>query len=271
MQRTHRIMSKLGLVLLLGASLPACVVRARGEFQTTGARVAYSQPPAPRAESPRPMNGHVWISGRWTWNSNQWVWVDGRYEPVRQGYAWQDGRWEPRNGTWHWVEGQWIVSGSGTVVVNNPGGDRPQIQDHRYDNQPQGGVIVGNPNGGVIVGNPNPPVGNGGVIVNNGQGGLVATNGAGTVVSTGGQVIILPPGSPTIAPPPPRVENPGPARRGHIWITGSWTWNNDAKQYTWVPGHWGRIKANHTWHPPRWEQRGNGWIRIEGEWRITVR
>lgn len=288
MQRTRRIMSKLGLALLIAASLPACVIRARGDFQTTGARVAYSQPPEPRAENYAPMAGQVWVRGHWSWNNNQWVWVNGRYEPIRQGYAWQDGRWEPRNGTWHWVDGQWVVSGSGTVVV---GGDRPQVQDHRYPNgqpgNPQGGVIIGNPNGGVvtnpggvvvgnpqggvIIGNPNPPVGQGGVVVNNGQGGVIASNGAGTVVSSGGTVIIVPPGSPTIAPPPPRVETPGPGRRGHIWIAGSWNWNTNTRQYEWVPGHWGRVKANHVWQPPRWEQRGNAWVRIEGEWRVTIR
>lgn len=254
MNRTRRILSTLGLALLLGTTLPACLVTARGRI-ATGAVVAYDQPPAPRVESPQPMAGHVWVKGNWNWQNGQWVWIDGHWERERAGYAWQDGRWEPRNGSWHWVGGEWIVGGGG-VIVTDGGGPRPHDQDHRFDNQPQGGVIV--TNGGAV--------GQGGVIVNNGQGGLVATNGAGTVVSQGGQVVIV---GPTQPPPPIRVENPGPSRRGYIWIEGAWSWDNNAKQYDWVPGHWERTKANRRWEPVRWQQQGNVWIRVGGQWTIN--
>ena len=86
------------------------------------------------------------------------------------------------------------------------------------------------------------------------------------MVSGGGQVIIT---GPTQAPPPPRAEASGPSRRGYIWMAGSWTWDQQARQYTWVPGHWERSKANHRWEAPRWEQQNGAWIRIEGSWRIN--
>ncbi len=255
MNRTRRILSTLGLAALLGTTLPACVVTARGRI-ATGAVVAYDQPPPPRAENPQPMAGHVWVKGNWQWQGGQWVWVDGHWERERSGYAWQDGRWEPRNGSWHWVGGSWVVVGGGVVVTGGGGGGTvadPHNQDHRY------GQPHGQPNGGVVVGN------NGGVVVNNGQGGVIATNGAGTVISSGGQVVIVGPSAP---PPPPRVENPGPARRGYVWIEGAYAWSEQARQYEWVPGHWERAKAGHRWNPVRWELRGNVYVRIGGEWQI---
>ena len=261
MNRTRRILSALGLVAVLGTA-PACLVTARGGFQTTGAVVAYDQPPPPRDENPGMMAGHVWVRGNWNWQNNQWVWVDGHWERERNGYAWQDGRWEPRNGSWHWVAGSWVVVGGGAVVTGGGGGYDPHNQDHRNDG-PQGGVIVTNngvvtPNGGVVTGN-------GGVIVNNGQGGLVASNGAGTVIAGQGGVVIV---GPTQPPPPPRVESPGQARRGYLWIEGSYNWNDQAKQYEWVPGHWERMKANHRWDPPRWVLQGNVYVRVGGTWVI---
>lgn len=253
MHRTRRILSALGLTLALGATLPACLFTARGRF-TTGAVVAYDQPPEPRMESPQPMAGHVWVRGNWTWQNNQWMWIDGHWERERAGYAWQQGEWQPRNGSWHWVGGQWtasgggsgtIVTGNGAVIVDGHGhgqGPRDQVQDHRYPN-----------NHGT------PPV-----IVNNGPGPLVAGNGAGTVIVGNGGVTII---GPTAAPPPLRVESPGPNRKGYVWIEGAYQWSNN--QYEWVSGHWERSKANHVWQPVRWELRGNVYIRIGGEWRIN--
>ncbi|MEZ4399667.1 MAG: hypothetical protein R3B06_06595 [Kofleriaceae bacterium] len=272
MNRTRRILSLLGLSLALGTTLPACLVTAQGRM-ATGSMVAYDQPPPPRAENPQGgMAGHIWISGNWSWQNNQWVWIDGHWERERAGYAWSDGRWEPRNGTWHWVSGEWVVStsGTGTVIVGD--GGRPQVQDHRYDDQPQSGdaIVTHAPNGGTIITNGGLPqgggvvVGQGGVVVSNGQGGVIASNGAGTVVSAGGTVTIT---GPTAAPPPPRVENPGQPRRGYTWIEGAYQWDQDARQYDWVPGHWERTKAQKVWVPFRWELRGNVYVRVGGEWR----
>ena len=86
-----------------------------------------------------------------------------------------------------------------------------------------------------------------------------------TVISSGGQVVIV---GPTMAPPPPRVENPGAARRGYVWIEGAYAWSEQARQYEWVPGHWERAKAGHRWAPVRWELRGNVYVRVGGEWQI---
>jgi hypothetical protein len=264
MNRTRRILSAIGLTVALGATLPACMVTARGNARYGGgAVVAYDAPPEPRVENPgQGMAGHVWVRGKWTWQNGQWAWVDGHWERDRAGYAWQDGRWEPHNGSWHWVEGTWTVSsnGGGGTIVNGGGavivdghdhGDRPREQDHRYDQ--------GNQGGGVIVGGG----GGGGVIVNNGQGGLAAQNGAGTVLVGGGNVTIV---GPTQAPPPIRVENPGPARRGYVWLEGNWMWSDNQRGYEWVPGHWERAKANQRWEPVRWELRGNVYVKIGGRW-----
>ena len=269
MNRTRRILSTLGLAALLGTTLPSCVIAARGHV-ATGAVVAYDQPPPPREEAYQQQAGYVWVHGNWTWQGGQWVWIDGHVERERSGYAWQDGKWEPRNGSWHWVEGSWVVVGGGAVVTGGGGGQvyDPHNQDHRYDGQGngQGGVIItndgpvnGNGQGGVIVGN-------GGIVGNNGQGGLVATNGAGTVIVGQGGVVIT---GPTAPPPPPRVENAGPARRGYIWIDGSYNWNDQGKQYEWVPGHWERMKAKHRWDPPRWQLQGNVYVRVGGSWVIN--
>lgn len=266
MNRTRRILSALGLTVAL-ASLPACLVTARGSgtWSTGGAVVAYDAPPEPRVENPQPMAGHVWVRGNWTMRNNQWVWIDGHWERARAGYQWTDGRWEPHNGSWHWVAGTWtagngpngtIVTGDGGVVVTGGGNGgyvppRDQIQDHRYDGSNSGG--------GVIVGN-----GGGVVVTGGGAGGrppLVASNGAGTVIAGNGGVTVI---GPTVAPPPVRVENPGPARRGYVWIEGNWQWANN--NYEWVPGHWERSKAGHRWQPVRWQQNNGVWIRIEGSW-----
>lgn len=266
MNRTRRILSALGLTLALGATLPACLVRTSGSgtFATTGSVVAYEAPPEPRQENPRPMRGQVWVRGNWSMQNNQWIWIDGHYESERSNQYWNDGRWEAHNGSWHWVAGSWssqpngtIVTGTGTVVVSGNGNGnggyvppRDQVQDHRYD--------------------PPPPVNNGGggTVIQGGSGPgrppIVATNGAGTVVVGQGGVTIS---GPTQAPPPIRVENPGPSRRGYVWIEGNWQWANNS--YEWVPGHWERSKAGKRWQPVRWEQQGGVYVRVGGSWSIN--
>lgn len=245
MTRTRSItkaLGTLGLLLALGATAPACVVTARGSLRTSGV-VAYQEPPPPQEETYEARAGHVWIKGRWDWQNGGWQWVPGHWERERAGYGYQDGRWEQRNGQWHWIDGQWVVVQQGTVVTGGGGGtwvdDRPQVRDHR-DGQPGTVVVTG---GG-------------------GQGPLVATNGAGTVVAGAGGVVIV---GPNTAPPPIRVENPGAARSGYIWVQGNWQWTNG--QYEWVPGHWERQKAGYQWYDGRWEAQGSSWVWIAGEWR----
>lgn len=233
MKRSARIISALGLALALGAT-SACVVRAHGRVRT-GAVVVYEEPPPPQEEPVEARAGFVWVRGRYDWQNGRWMWVPGHWERERAGYGWQDGRWERRDGSWHWVEGQWIVAGSATVDTG-----RPQVVDHRNPPPPPPGHVGAhsqNPDGSGV-----------GVVVGNGQ----------VVVNVHG---------PTQPPPPIRVESPGAARRGFIWVNGHYEWRNAQEGYIWVPGHWERQKANMVWFDGRWELQGNVYVWIEGGWR----
>ncbi len=247
-QALGKALGALGLALAIG-SATGCVVAARGQFRT-GAVVAYEAPPPPREEVYEARSGHVWIKGRWDWQNGGWQWVPGHWERERAGYGYQDGRWEQHDSQWHWTEGQWVVAGQGGVVTGGGGSydeGRPQIRDHR-DGQPGTGYV------------PPPPPPNPG-----GQPPLVATNGAGTVIVGSGGVTIY---NPTSAPPPVRVESPGPARGGHVWIRGNWQWSNG--QYEWVPGHWEREKAGLQWYDGQWQNQAGNWVWIQGEWRAQA-
>ena len=242
MKRTGRIISALALATLLSSSA-ACVVTAHGRVRT-GAVVVYEEPPAPRdeIEYSQTRSGYVWVRGRYDWQGGQWVWMPGHYERERAGYMWNDGRWERRDNSWHWVEGTWVVSGSGGGTIVTDG--RPQEVDHR-------GGGYGNAGG-----NPPPVVGHAGNPDGSGVG----------VVSGGGQVVVQVHG-PTSAPPPVRVENPGPARGGYLWVRGYYQWNQGGNQYEWVPGHWEREKAGMQWFDGRWELQGNVYVWVEGGWK----
>lgn len=240
MKRTGRITSALALALIMiGTS--ACVVTAKGRVRT-GAVVVYEEPPAPREEIEYSQQraGYIWVRGRYDWRGGQWVWVPGHWERERAGYMWNEGRWERRDNSWHWVEGQWVVRGNATV--HGGGNGRPQEVDHRT------------PHGGGHHPTPPPVVGHAG----NPDGSGVS------VVSGGGQVHVQVHG-PTSAPPPIRVENPGPARGGYIWVRGHYEWRSN--QYEWIPGHWEREKAGYQWFDGRWELQGNVYVWIPGEWR----
>ncbi len=227
-----KALGALGLLLALGAT-SGCVVAARGQLRT-GSAVAYEAPPEPRYEQAgaSARSGHVWIKGRWNWQNGGWEWTPGHWERERAGYGYQDGRWEQRNGQWHWIEGQWTV---GATQGQHHDHGRDQDRDHR-DGQP----------GGHVHGQGHPGHGQPG-------GGTV-------VVSVGGHAH-----TPSSAPPPIRVESPGVARGGYVWIRGNWQWSNG--QYEWVPGHWERQKAGYQWFDGQWQAQGNGWVWVQGEWR----
>ena len=70
------------------------------------------------------------------------------------------------------------------------------------------------------------------------------------------------------APPTARVESPGPARGGYLWIQGNWQWSNG--QYEWVAGHWEREKAGYSWYDGQWQNQNNQWMWIAGEWRLVA-
>ncbi len=70
-------------------------------------------------------------------------------------------------------------------------------------------------------------------------------------------------GGPRVAPPPPRAERQG-ARRGFVWVGGTWEWNRG--RWDWTAGHWERERAGRTWRDHRWEKRGDVFVRIDGDW-----
>lgn len=251
MNRTNRFavgiqkaLGALGLMLAIGTAGGGCVIAARGQLRT-GVVVADQAPPPDQVETYDARPGYVWIKGRWDWQNGGWQWVQGHWERERAGYGYQHGSWQQANGRWHWTEGQWVQAGqgSGGVYVD----DRPQVIDHR-DGQ-QGTVIV-------TPGGPGPYVP---------PGGLTASNGAGTVITSPGGVIIVGPNQP---PPPVRVESPGAARGGYIWVRGNWQWSNG--QYEWVAGHWEREKAGYAWYDGQWQSQNNQWVWIAGEWRLAT-
>lgn len=70
------------------------------------------------------------------------------------------------------------------------------------------------------------------------------------------------------APPPPRAEPPPPPAPSaeYKWVPGYWTSSGGRQE--WVPGHWEMPpRTTATWVAPRWEQRGDGYVFIEGYWR----
>ncbi len=244
MKRSARILSALGLVVALGAS-SACVVRAQGRVRT-GAVVVYEEPPPPQAEVEYTQGraGYVWVRGRYDWQGGRWVWMPGHWERERSGYQWSDGRWERRDNSWHWVEGTWVVHGSGTV--GGGGYDRPQVQDHRT--------------GGGHVHQPPPPHGGGGPVTGHAQN----PDGSGVGVVVGGGHVSVNVHGPRNAPPPIRVENPGNAARGYIWIRGHYEWRNN--NYEWIPGHWEREKAGQVWYDGTWVLQGGVYVWQPGYW-----
>ncbi len=71
--------------------------------QVNSARSAYvtSLPPLPKseAETAKPSNVHVWISGAWHWNFEKeiWAWQKGTWKkPPKEGYLWNKPTYEKR-------------------------------------------------------------------------------------------------------------------------------------------------------------------------------
>ena len=67
-------------------------------------------------------------------------------------------------------------------------------------------------------------------------------------------------------PPPTRAEIPPPAPSPQaLWRFGHWSW--DGRQFVWNPGQYvERPSPTASWLPDHWEQRPEGWIRIDGQW-----
>jgi hypothetical protein len=90
-------------------------------------RRAHRAPPAMRVERWERRPGHVWVTGHWDWNGDDYVWVGGRYERERRGYRWREPRWEQRDGVYVSIDGGWINAG--------PASAPPALRVERYDNR----------------------------------------------------------------------------------------------------------------------------------------
>jgi hypothetical protein len=76
--------------------------------------------------------------------------------------------------------------------------------------------------------------------------------------------------APTVKEPPPRPQiellgkPPGP---DVTWLPGHWEWDGD---WTWRAGRWIAIPApNASWVPGRWVRQDDGWVWVEGFWRMA--
>jgi WXXGXW repeat (2 copies) len=67
-------------------------------------------------------------------------------------------------------------------------------------------------------------------------------------------------------PPPTRAEIPPPAPSPRaLWQFGQWSWNG--RQFVWSPGQYvERPSPTASWIPGYWEQRPEGWVRVDGQW-----
>jgi WXXGXW repeat (2 copies) len=258
-RRSTSLATSLGLTLVLATAAGAgCYVQGTaGMRTTTPGYVAYQAPPEPQQEQYTPMQGQVWIKGRWEMQNSQWVWQPGRWQAQRNGYDWRDGNWEQRGNSWHYVDGQWVVA----QQVGNQGSNNVVSVDG--SNQQGGVTVVSRPdrNGGGYNNGGRPPNNGSTVVVM--PDGSVGVAGNGVIVNANGA-----PGAwPTSAPPAPRSENSGPPQAGFVWVAGNYKWA--AGQYSWMPGHWERARANQNWNPGRWEPRNNQWFWIEGSWGVA--
>ncbi|MBC8266039.1 MAG: YXWGXW repeat-containing protein [Flavobacteriales bacterium] len=53
-------------------------------------------------------------------------------------------------------------------------------------------------------------------------------------------------------------------RRGHVWISGFWSWSGHT--YIWVDGFWERERHGFHWHEGNWEETPHGFFWVEGYW-----
>lgn len=72
-------------------------------------------------------------------------------------------------------------------------------------------------------------------------------------------------------PPPPGMPSEViPRRPSHdaVWVGGYWVYNSNGR-YEWAPGRW-EIPPAHcrAFVPPHWARRNNGYVYMQGYWRM---
>lgn len=70
-------------------------------------------------------------------------------------------------------------------------------------------------------------------------------------------------------PPRPQVEVLGtPPSRNVTWLPGHWEWDGS---WNWRSGRWIAMpKPNAAWVPGRWVRQDEGWVWVEGYWRMAA-
>jgi hypothetical protein len=153
-------------------------------------------------------------------------------ERPSQSHVWIAGHWRWQEGRYTWVAGRWELPPRANVVW----------VETRWERRPNGVVLAGGywqeAPAQVVVAAPTatpPPV---------------------------QEVVVV------TQPPPPVVreyivERPSPM---HVWIGGYWGWR--LGRHVWIGGHWDLPpRANVVWVEPRWENRGSGYVFVDGYWQ----
>lgn len=65
------------------------------------------------------------------------------------------------------------------------------------------------------------------------------------------------------APPAPRSERAS-RKIGFVWIQGNWDWRDG--RWEWVGGRYERLHVGRRFREPRWDKRGDVFVRVDGEW-----
>ncbi|MEO8706425.1 MAG: hypothetical protein ABI867_40720, partial [Kofleriaceae bacterium] len=235
----------------------------------TGPRDA---PPAPRAEAHPAKAGHVWIGGRWKWQSNKWDWVSGHWERERAGKAWREGKWEKKGDYWVFVDGGWIAGGPATpplppppAVAEYPNAAPPAPRDEHHPART--GQVWVNGRWTWKLGKWEWAAGR----WENARAGKKFRDGRwekkgdrwaftdGDWIDDASPVAEYP----TSAPPAPRPEA-HPARVGQVWVNGKWTWK--LGKWEWAAGRWENVRVGKKFRDGRWEKKGDRWSFTDGDW-----
>lgn len=83
--------------------------------------IAVAQPPPPPVAEripARPSAAHVWLSGYWFWQDNQFRWIVGHWEvSPRENLGWVPARWETRGDRYVFVAGYWRANSVAAPAV----------------------------------------------------------------------------------------------------------------------------------------------------------